>query len=62
VVSEDMPEATAYAITKAVFDNFDDFRKLHPALADVTKQAMVKGQAVPLHPGALRYFREAGLM
>ena len=58
VVSEDMPDATAYAITKAVFDNFDDFRKLHPALAGSTKADALKGETVPFHPGAVKYFKE----
>jgi uncharacterized protein len=62
VVSADMPDETAYAITKAVFDNFDDFRKLHPALAPLTKQDALKGETVPFHPGAVKYFKEAGLM
>jgi len=62
VVSADMPEDVAYGITKAVFDNFDDFRKLHPALASLTKEQAVKGQPVPFHPGAEKYFREAGLL
>ena len=62
VVSADMSDATAYAITKAVFDNFDDFRKLHPALVALTKQDAMKVGAVPLHPGAAKYFKEAGLM
>jgi TRAP transporter TAXI family solute receptor len=62
VVSEDMPEEVAYAITKSVFDNFDDFRKLHPALADLTKAQALKGETVPFHAGAVRYFKESGLM
>ena len=62
VVSADMSDDTAYAITKAVFDNFEDFRKLHPALASLTKQDALKGETVPFHPGAVRYFKEAGLM
>ena len=57
-----MPDAVAYAITKAVFDNFDDFRKLHPALAGLTKEQALKGETVPFHAGAARYFKEAGLM
>ena len=61
VVSADMPEATAYAITKAVFEHFDDFRKLHPAIAHLTKEDALKGATVPFHPGAEKYFREAGL-
>jgi TRAP transporter TAXI family solute receptor len=62
VVSADMPEATAYAITKAVFDNFDDFKKLHPAIANITKEGSLKGNTVPFHPGAVKYFKEKGLM
>ena len=57
-----MSDATAYAITKAVFDNFDDFKKLHPALATLTKADALKGETVPFHPGAIKYFKEAGLM
>jgi len=62
VVSADMPDAKAYAITKAVFDNFDDFRRLHPALASLTKEDALKGETVPFHPGAVKYFKEVGLM
>ena len=45
VVSADMPDDTAYAITKAVFENFDDFRKLHPAIASLSKEDAVKAHA-----------------
>jgi TRAP transporter TAXI family solute receptor len=62
VVSEDMPEAAGYAITKAVFENFEDFQKLHPALSGLTKEQAVQGAPVPFHAGAVRYFKEAGLM
>jgi TRAP transporter TAXI family solute receptor len=62
IVSEDMPEEVAYAVTKSVFDNFDDFRKLHPALADLTRAQALKGETVPFHAGAVRYFKEVGLM
>lgn len=62
VASADLPEQTAYIITKAVFDNFDDFRKLHPAVANITKEQMLEGNTVPFHPGALKYFKEKGLM
>ncbi len=62
VVSADMPEAAAYAITKAVFDNFDDFKKLHPAIANITKEGSLQGNSVPFHPGAAKYFKEKGLM
>ena len=62
VVSANMPDATAYAITKAVFENFDDFRKLHPAVANITKEGSLRGDTAPFHPGAVKYFKEAGLM
>ena len=62
VASADLPDQTAYIITKAVFDNFDDFKKLHPAIANITKEEMLQGNSVPFHPGALKYFQEKGLM
>jgi TRAP transporter TAXI family solute receptor len=62
VVSDDMPEATAYALTRAVFENFEDFQKLHPALGGLTREQAAKGAPVPFHAGAVRYFKEAGLM
>ncbi|WP_040436632.1 TAXI family TRAP transporter solute-binding subunit, partial [Melaminivora alkalimesophila] len=52
---------TVYAVTKAVFDNFDEFKKLHPALAHLTPESMVKdGLSAPLHEGAARYYKEKG--
>ncbi len=62
VASADLPEDVAYAVTRAVFDNWDDFRKLHPALAGLTKAQAIVGASVPFHPGAVRYFKEVGLM
>ena len=52
-----------YQVVKAVFDNFDSFRKLHPAFANLKKEEMIKdGLSAPLHDGAVRYYKEAGLM
>jgi TRAP-type uncharacterized transport system substrate-binding protein len=51
-----------YALTREIFENFETFRLQHPALTRLTKQGILAGQSAPLHPGALRYFREAGLM
>ena len=62
VASADLPEATAYLVSKAVFEHFDEFKRLHPALTHITRASMLEGNAVPLHPGAIRYFRESGLM
>jgi TRAP transporter TAXI family solute receptor len=61
VTSAKVPEDVVYAVTKEVFDNFDDFKKLHPAYAVLTKEGMLEGLSAPLHPGALKYYKEAGL-
>ena len=58
-----VPEEVIYQIVKAVFESFDDFKRLHPAFANLTKKEMVRdGLSAPLHPGARRYFLEAGLL
>ena len=49
-----------YEVVKAVFENFDDFRKLHPAFANLKKAQMAKdGLSAPIHDGAARYYKEA---
>ncbi|MBV7300038.1 TAXI family TRAP transporter solute-binding subunit [Enterovibrio paralichthyis] len=63
VSSAEVPEEVIYNVTKAVFENFDDFRRLHPAFANLNKEEMVAdGLSAPLHPGALKYYKEAGLI
>jgi TRAP transporter TAXI family solute receptor len=62
VTSADVPEDVVYAVTKEVFDNLEDFKKLHPAYAILTKENMMEGLSAPLHPGAEKYFKEAGLI
>jgi hypothetical protein len=63
VSSTNTPPDTVYQVVKAVFENFDDFRKLHPAFANLKKEEMVKdGLSAPLHDGAAKYYKEAGLM
>lgn len=53
---------TIYNVVKAVFENFDSFRKLHPAFANLKKEEMIKdGLSAPLHDGAAKYYKEAGL-
>ncbi len=62
VVSEDMPDTTAYDIVQAVFGNFDRFKRLHPALRQLRAQDMKsEGDSAPMHPGAIRKFSEIGL-
>ncbi|MBS7350277.1 MAG: TAXI family TRAP transporter solute-binding subunit [Comamonas sp.] len=61
VASSKTPADTVYAVTKAVFDNFDEFKKLHPALAHLSPESMIKdGLSAPLHEGAERYYKEKG--
>ena len=58
-VSDDI----AYEVVKAIFENLDTFKGLHPALDMLEPEQMVSdGLSAPLHPGAERYYREAGLM
>jgi len=63
VTSADVPEESVYVIVKAVFDNLEEFKRLHPAFAHLDAKRMVRdGLSAPLHPGALRYFKEKGLL
>ena len=56
-----MPDEVVYAITKTVFKNLAALKKLHPALEVLRPQDMLQGLSAPLHPGALKYYQEAGL-
>ena len=61
VSSSNVPADTVYRVVKAVFDNFDEFKKLHPAFQMLDPKHMIKdGLSAPLHDGALRYYRERG--
>lgn len=61
VSSEKVSADKVYAVVKSVFDNFDEFRKLHPALAHLKPEDMVRqGMSMPLHEGAARYYKEKG--
>lgn len=61
VTSANESDDVVYALVKAVFDNFDDFKSLHPALANLEPEQMVsQGNSAPMHPGAEKYYREQG--
>jgi TRAP transporter TAXI family solute receptor len=61
VTSAKTPPDVVYTVVKAVFDNFDEFKKLHPALANLDPKNMVSdGLSAPLHEGAARYYKEKG--
>ncbi len=63
VATSKTPAETVYQVVKSVFDNFEEFKKLHPALANLKPEDMVKnGLSAPLHEGASRYYKEKGWM
>ncbi len=63
VSSAAVPADVVYVIVKAVFENFDSFKKLHPAFANLKPEEMIKdGLSAPLHDGAARYYKEKGWM
>ena len=59
--SAKVPDDIVYAITKEVFDNLEAFKKLHPAYEFLTKKTMLEALSAPIHPGAMKYYKEAGL-
>ncbi len=63
VSSAKVPNEVIYNVVKAVFEDFDQFKKLHPAFENLKKEEMIKdGLSAPLHDGAVKYYKEAGLM
>ena len=61
VTSAKASDDMVYTLVKAVFENFDDFKKLHPAFAHLNPENMVKdGLSAPLHNGAAKYYKEKG--
>ena len=63
VTSAKVSDAAVYELVKAVFENFDEFKKLHPAFVGLDPKNMIKdGLSAPLHPGAVKYYKEKGWM
>ncbi|WP_413111234.1 TAXI family TRAP transporter solute-binding subunit [Thaumasiovibrio sp. DFM-14] len=63
VTTADVSDEVVYQAVKAVFDNFDTFKRLHPAFANLKKADMVQeGLSIPLHAGAEKFYKEAGLL
>ncbi len=63
VTSKEASNNIVYNMTKATFENFDNFKTLHPVFSSLKKKEMVKaGNSAPIHPGALKYFKEVGLV
>jgi len=63
VTSTATSDDVVYTVVKSVFENFDAFKKLHPAFNNLNPKEMVKdGLSAPVHDGAMKYYKEAGLM
>ncbi len=63
VSSAAVSDEVVYTVVKGVFDNFDDFRKLHPAFANLQEEQMIQdGLSAPVHDGAVKYYKERGWM
>lgn len=63
VTSAKVSDEAVYTLTKAVFENFEEFKKLHPAFGALDPKDMIKdGLSAPLHPGAVKYYKEKGWM
>lgn len=63
ITSKKTSPEIVYQMTKAVFENFDNFKTLHPVFASLKKEDMIsQGSSAPIHEGALKYFKEVGLI
>lgn len=65
LISADVSDDVAYTITKTIIENVDKLRKIHAGLGDFDPKDAAKSGLVggcPLHPGAAKYYKEAGLM
>ena len=63
VTTADTPDEVVYNLVKSVFDNFENFKELHPALAHLEPEDMIEdGLSAPLHDGAVKYYEEQGWM
>jgi TRAP transporter TAXI family solute receptor len=63
VSSTNTPQETVYQVVKSVFENFDEFNRAHHVLHNQTREGMIiDDSSVPLHEGAMHYFKEAGLL
>ena len=63
VSSAAVPDEVVYIVVKAVFENFDQFKALHPAFANLKEEEMISDSlSAPLHPGAVKYYKERGWM
>ena len=56
-----MPESLAYDITRVMFEKQQELAAIHPEAGKLSLQTATTGSPAPLHPGAVRYFRQRGI-
>ncbi len=61
VTTKNMSDDIVYEVVKAVFDNFDNFKTLHPVFSSLSKRSMLRSGDIPLHEGSVKYFKEKNL-
>lgn len=62
VTSSNVSDKAVYTLVKSILENFQEFKKLHPAYSNITRESLLDGLSAPLHEGAKKYFKEAGLL
>jgi TRAP transporter TAXI family solute receptor len=62
VTSADTSDEVVYTVVKQILENFDEFKKSHPALSHITKKSLLEGLSSPIHNGSKKYFKEIGLI
>ena len=60
-VRDDISDEAVYQITRAIFENLASLHEIHKATREVTLEKALNGLGAPLHPGAIRYYRERGI-
>ncbi|HJM82126.1 MAG TPA: TAXI family TRAP transporter solute-binding subunit [Nitrospinota bacterium] len=60
LTTTDVSDVVVYNVVKMVFENFEEFKKTHPALSILTPDQMMQGLSAPFHPGAVKYYKERG--
>ena len=61
IVREDVSEEIVYNLTRMMWENLATLQQIHSATLSMVLQEALQGIPVPLHPGALRYYREQGV-
>ena len=61
VTRSDIPEDVVYNVTKVIWENLATLQEIHGATKDMRLEIAIDGLGAPLHPGAIRYYREVGL-